>query len=761
MNTYLFSAKPTAVAGACLCACLSFSLGSAWAQVPTAPPIGNLREVIVSASRQEAFSDEQPVSADVINAQQIEVEQIHDIRDAARDLPNVSVPRGPSRFAVTGVANNTGRDGNAGFSIRGLGGNRVLMMVDGIRVPHSYVYGGNAFGRDYLSMETVKRVEIVRGASSALYGSDGLAGLVHVITHEPADFLSAPGQAAKTIGGRVAVGFNGDDHGKTYSATVAGRLNESSQWLLTVGGRNANERTTMGTITTPNSLRTAANPETDRDTSALGKWVYTPNGVQKHVVTVEHVRKQANVNLLSSRTPLPLTGTAAQVAGAILDETGSNTLQRDRITWHGRYVLATAWADQMDMVLGYQRAMSGQLGMSDRNTLSDRVRDVSYSENTWQLGAQATKNLGPAGGWERKLTYGVDALRADITNVYTGVNPLPPEVFPLKRFPDTRESSVALYAQGEWLTERTSVVPGLRLDHFSLDVQSQDGFYPPAKQPGRSLSGSAASPKLGVMFKATPAWSLFANAAGGFRAPNANQVNGYFENAAEKVLIVANPDLKPEKSRNLEVGFKGRFHGLSLDAAAFAGDYRNLIVDNVFISGEGTDASPKLFQTLNVDRARIHGFEVAGQLELGSVGGGRLAMPFSYGQAAGKNTLTGVPLNGIDPAKLMVGLDYQASTWSIRAVARHHAAKLDEDIDSASLVKSPKVQIATPGATTLDLLGQWRIRKDLRLNVGLVNVTNRKYWMWSDVRGLDKSTTVFDAYSQAGRHLNASLVMDF
>ncbi len=94
-------------------------------------------------------------------------------------------------------------------------------------------------------------------------------------------------------------------------------------------------------------------------------------------------------------------------------------------------------------------------------------------------------------------------------------------------------------------------------------------------------------------------------------------------------------------------------------------------------------------------------------------------------------------------------------------MARHHAAKRAEDIDSEGLVKAPKVQIATQAATTLDLLGQWRISKDLRLNVGLVNLANRKYWMWSDVRGLDTSTKVADAYTQTGRHLNASLVWDF
>lgn len=275
------------------------------------------------------------------------------------------------------------------------------------------------------------------------------------------------------------------------------------------------------------------------------------------------------------------------------------------------------------------------------------------------------------------------------------------------------------------------------------------------------MSGSAVSPKLGVMFRATPAWSLFGNYAGGFRAPSANQINGYFENAAEQVVIVPNPDLKPEKSRSIELGLRGRLDRLSLDLAVFSGRFTNLIVDNVLISGKGVVGDPKLFQTLNTDRARIHGFEVKGSYDWGQLAGGRLSTPFTYGQARGTNSANGKPLNSVDPAKLVLGLNFESAGWALGLDLRHQAAKKAEDIDSLSLVKAPNTQITVPAATTLDVHGQWRIRKDLRLNVGIVNLTNRKYWMWSDVQSLAASTAVADAYTQPGRNLKLSLVADF
>jgi hemoglobin/transferrin/lactoferrin receptor protein len=723
---------------------------------------GALREVVISGSRHEQFLEDLAVTVDVIGAHEIEIQQIQDIRDVARDLPNVSVRHAPSRFAITGVANNTGRDGNSGFNIRGLGGNRVLMMVDDVRIPHSYVFGGNAFGRDSLSIDLIKRIEVVRGPASALYGSDAMGGLVNFITHEPSDFLISASSEPRTLGGRVAAGWSGDDNSLTLAATVAGRASDTVEWMLTATGLHANGLETMGTNDSPNVDRTTANPQTDRNNAVMGKLVFRPDASQKHVLTFEHVGKTSDVNLLSSRARLPLTGTPAVIAGAVLDERASNNLSRERLTWDARYRLDTAWADHVQTLLGYQYASSLQTGTSDRNTLPDREREATYTEATLQARVQADKmvSLTPAWGKQR-ITYGFDYVAANITNLSTGVNPLPPEVFPLKRFPDTRESSAALYAQGEWVNEAWTVVPGLRLDQFSVDVRTQDGFYPPAKLPARSLSGSAWSPKLGAIYRATPEWNLFGNYAHGFRAPNANQVNGYYENLGEQVVIVPNANLKPETSNTVEFGLRGRMNRLSLDFAVFTGWYNDLIVDNVLVSGTGVAGDPKLFQTINTDRARIRGFEFKGSYDWGQVADGRLSMPFAYGQAKGLNITTGKPLNSVDPAKLVLGLNYDTAAWTLRLDLRHYAAKNAEDIDSLSLVKAPNTQITVPAATTVDVYGQWRIRKTLRLNVGIVNLTNTKYWMWSDVQGLAASTTVADAYTQPGRHVTVSLVNDF
>ena len=147
-----------------------------------------------------------------------------------------------------------------------------------------------------------------------------------------------------------------------------------------------------------------------------------------------------------------------------------------------------------------------------------------------------------------------------------------------------------------------------------------------------------------------------------------------------------------------------------------------------------------------------------------SAGNGRLSMPYSYGVARGQDNGSGKPLNTIDPAMATLGFAYEAHGWSARADLRYHAPKDASDIDPTAGVRAGTTQFSSvPAVTTLDVSGQWRLRKDVRFTAGVVNLTNAKYWLWSDVQGLTtaNATSQADAYTQPGRYVNLSLVIDF
>lgn len=752
-----------------LTAMLSVALcGAVQAQsVGAAPDVSPPQQVVVSASRYAQPISDLPLSVDVIGSSRLEEGQMQDIRDVAKTLPNVSVKRAPARFSVTGRGNPVGSDGNAGFSIRGQGGNRVIMLADGVRLPRSYIVGSNAFGRDTVALGLLKRIEIVRGPTSALYGSDGLAGLVNFISLEPADFLGGGAEPAKALGGKVWLSHGSDDDETSVGATLAGRINDRAEWSVTAARNRANALENMGSNDVAHVERTTPNPQQTSGTSLLGKLVWRAGEGQRHVLTLEHVSKDSEVELLSSRAKPPFTGTAAQQAALVVDEDAAKSMERNRLTWDARFAIQSAWADNLQVTATWQGSSARDKGQTLRNDGGLRLRDIAYDERAWQATLQADKHLRLSDLWSQTLTYGIDLVRTDITNFADGADPAPlPAFVPRKYFPDTRDSAQALYLQSEISDGRWSFTPGVRIDRYLLKVLSQDGYYPTlSATPGTSLSGTATSPKLGVLWRASPTWAVFANAASGFRAPEGQQVNSALEVSTARLL--PNPDLKPEESRNIELGVRARLGDLSLDLAAFQSRYRQLIVEKKNLGtvngGTATTSNPTLFQTVNIERATISGFEFKGQMAWGTAAGGQWSSPFSYGRTRGNDDTTGLKLNHIDPATLHLGLRYAADHWHAQLDAFRQSAKRASDLGSVNVGNPPNVgtQFTIPAATTLDLSGQWRIRKDLRLNLAAINLTNQKYWHWSDVQGLRTVPDLADAYTQPGRHFKVSLVAEF
>ena len=716
--------------------------------------------VVVSGNRYEQFIENIPLSIDVIEQKELERLNILDIRGLVKNLPNVEMKRSPARFTVTGVGNSTGRDGNAGFSIRGQDGNRVLMLIDGVRLPRSYINGSNAFGRDSVSMNLIRQVEVIRGPSSVLYGSDGLAGLVNFMTLEPKDFLQEKNAVDKNLGGKVSASWSGDDNSRLLSASLAGRVDDQLSWLISANTSKSEGLKNMGTLDVPNIDRTTPNPQNDKSQSALLKLVYQVNDKQKHIFNVEHIDKASDFDLLSSRAKLPMTS-----ASAVKGETVHKTSQRDRVSIISRYELKNDWIDHVQSNISFQNSHAQDNGITQRNTLADRVRNVSYAEKAWQFNLQADKLFKSSDKLAQRLSYGIDYSEIDVSSFFDGVDPGNVSFTPRKYFPDTRDSSRALYIQDEIFLNQWIITSGLRYDDFNLHVKTQAGFFPPSSTPGKSLIGSAVIPKLGALYKITPNWNAYTNFSGGFRAPNAQQINGVFDSLVIPAVLLSNPDLKPEKSQHIEIGLRALFDQFNVDVAVFSGQYKDLIYDKKPLGGKGIVGDPAIFQTVNIDKAKINGYEIRGQIIWAELASGKLSTPFSYGATKGTNTVDNTPLNSVNPSKAYIGLRYENQTVDVQLNARHQEAKTENDLSSPYLPKPavpPRIrQFLVPSAVTYDMQLQWKFNKDLRINMGVDNISNKKYWHWTDVQGLAANSLVVDAYTQPGRYYYASLVKSF
>jgi hemoglobin/transferrin/lactoferrin receptor protein len=213
--------------------------------------------------------------------------------------------------------------------------------------------------------------------------------------------------------------------------------------------------------------------------------------------------------------------------------------------------------------------------------------------------------------------------------------------------------------------------------------------------------------------------------------PTAGELNNFFGNITPfyGYYILPNPNLKAETSNNFDLGIRDAEGAFQWEAAAFYGKYRNFIERYANAGSVGTSPVVTLQQSRNQARATIKGIELKARAELGQSWGGVWNLRGGYGYTKGTGA-DGQGLESISPWQVKLGVGQKAAHWNWELAATHHAAKKQSDVSTSS-----SALFMTPSFTVLDLTTQVELRKGLRLNLGLFNLTDRKYWNWSDVRG--------------------------
>lgn len=219
-----------------------------------------LEPTTITATRQARAIDSVPSTVSVQQREELDRQNINNIRDLVRYEPGVS------------VAGAGQRAGTTGYNIRGIDGDRILTQIDGVETPGSFFFGPFAEShRNYVDPEIIQRVEILRGPASSLYGSSAIGGAVSYFTLNP-DNIIKEGQSA---GARLKAGYSSADRSWLKSATVAGREGEVDA-LLHLSERNGRETSSYGETGGSGLSRTRANPEDNDATNVLAKlgWNY-------------------------------------------------------------------------------------------------------------------------------------------------------------------------------------------------------------------------------------------------------------------------------------------------------------------------------------------------------------------------------------------------------------------------------------------------------------------------------------------------------
>jgi hemoglobin/transferrin/lactoferrin receptor protein len=703
--------------------------------------------ITVTATRLPQAVEEVPATVTVISDEKIADELASDVRDLIRFEPGVSVRRAPSRF--TAAFSSTGRGGNESFNIRGIEGNRVLIQVDGIRVPDGFSFGAQSAGRgDFVDLGIVKSVEILRGPASALYGSDGLAGAVSFITSDPEDLL----KDGRSFAGLLRAGYDSADN--EFSETLIGATSSGQFSILAAytrrdGKELENNASASATRDVPDSRRTAPNPQDTASNAALGKLIWAPDDNNRIRLTVDHLDARTSTEILSGRVVLPTTS-----ATAVLDLDARDTTRRDRVSLDWRRE-NDGPVDFLQVSLFWQNGKNRQFSDEDRNTAADRTR-INTFENRVLGGAFEARSGFATGSVEHTLLYGGDYSETRQRGLRDGTVPTPPDVFPTRAFPVTDFILSGLYLADQIVVGDGVVrlFPALRFDYYKISPR-QDPLLP-AFFLGSGQDGSKLSPKFGAVAKLADEWSLFGNYARGFQAPSPLEINQFFDNPSAfpfAYRTLRNPDLRPETSETFEGGLRLNSRFVDASLTAFSGRYKDFI-SQVQVGGTGTVANPLLFQYRNLNRVKVEGIE--GRAEFRSSNGitANLAIAYAKGDqfdAADVKT----PLQTIDPLKLVMALGYRAPSGKFGGqLSMTHAARKEE---------SRVLGLCTPACfrpdayTILDATAFVRLGEVFTLRAGLFNLLDKKYIEYADVRGLANTSLITDAFTQPGRNFSVSL----
>lgn len=714
---------------------LSAETGS---EVPTSKS-AQLETITVTASRRERPLREVANSISIISAETIQDTLAADIKDLARHTPWLSVQNDPSRFGLSG------------FSIRGLGANRVATEIDGIPVANSFSVGNYSNGgRNAINPAMVKRVEILRGPASALYGSDAMGGVVSYQTFEPSDFLLGS-DSSYHFG--TTTGYDARDNSLTGSFTAAQDVGSLSLLLAATsrfGHAMDNRAFTAGG---------RPNPRDYDQTDFSGKLIReTAAGAVTLALDGRRTRAVTEVNNLEGQGRFAST-TALR---------GDDRFRRDRVSLSGRTAMNSALISDLDWSVYFQQSVTDQRSSEERAGSSrspsptlrfprfifeERVlgasvnaaRDVSFGEQVHRLlfGLQMDQRTID----ESRDNRLVNLDSGESTNVVLG------ETFPVRDFPVSRIFEAAIFAHDEIVLAngRLTLIPGLRAEYYDLSPRP-DAVYTednPSAAPV-AISELSFSPKLGAVLQLGEDVTVFGQYANGFRSPPFEDANIGLEIPLFNVRAIPNPDLQPETSHGLELGMRlarGDFRG---SISVYRNRYRDFIDTKVNL-GPDPQTGVLIFQSLNRDRAEIEGVEADFAYDLGAIARG-FELTGNLAGTRGVDSVRNLPLNSIDPRRANLGLRYDdpGQRWGAQVLASFAAAKTRVDESSLELFQPA-------GYGIVDLHAYYQLTKKSRLDFALFNLGNRRYWDWADVGGRPADDPLIDLYTRPGVNFAANL----
>jgi outer membrane receptor protein involved in Fe transport len=543
-----------------------------------------------------------PQTIDTVTREDLEKTEYVDIDDAIRKLPNVN--------GAPAEANpNFWQEG---FSIRGLGAQRVLTLTDGVRQAGQGIgYGGGNLSL-YDPFE-VERIEVLRGPASVLYGTDSFGGVINVITRSPKKRDSwGTNQGARYVwdGSRdmnrasAYLDFGDEDYGAIFggSYTNADRPNLPDDQEVDNGSfRNLSLwGKTDFHLTEDTELSVFGNSDRGSDILVADSSIGLPIAV---------FGPPGSSELVNSPLYFTIPEYGQAMAGSELTVKNiSDTFVefKQSLYWQRLY---RKFHRETAFYPTFSPGFAGPPTFIDPSaSIVQSTVDTDDTIDTYESQSVARMqfdNHAVLFGLDLGLDYSdLPETETQTVVALAGVGPIPGPSTSVDRIrAKADQQRIGVFAQDTWDLDPVSVVPGVRFDYHRVSDDESDF--------DDNVSGVSGT--LGTVYRHDTEHASFLNVATGFRAPDLGErfQNGIV-NLGAPTRIIGKNDLDSERSFSTEVGTKGRTDRFTYEVATFY----NLVQDYIGLQDLGVSEGFATEQYNNLGTVHLMGAEASGTYEL-------------------------------------------------------------------------------------------------------------------------------------------------
>lgn len=678
----------------------------------------DLREVVVTASRQQTPLKNSPQKVEIITQEKINSLPALNAADLLKETTTLDLIQYPGMKSLVGMR---------GFSPSAHSRSYTKILIDGLPAGTTNL--------STIPTAIIERVEVVRGPYATLYGTDAMGGVINIITKKAAGASLA----------RFGVGTNGR---KTVDALATGRVSTRLSALLGYSYQSQDEDYKTGR---ENFFKRSQLEKKVMDERSYGT-IY-PNTSYSLSQVYGKLGYDFGRGWAAQLTGFYTMADRVKSPGNILAPSPS---MKDISRWSLLGSLSyTGYGHQVSFKPYFSREQNDNYDTADNAV----TNFISFGDDVREYGFK----LQDAYSWsDFTLLAGVDYDALDYRSNRQSAKGI--SVAPYK--PDNTNHQLSALTQLSYDTERLDVNLGLRASYIRYSIEANKLLDNEASRANYFIL----TPSLGVKYRLLEGLALHASLGQGFSLPDAFRVAGKylqsytFGGTLYTTNYLPNKDLKPEKSLSYDFGASYNAGAFSLDLTYFANHHTDMIVK------DPKAVSPDV-RYINADKAFMNGLEAMASLDLGQLLhlGAKLELYASYthlfkayfDSAKSKTDETKISRDLLYVAhnSANFGLNFSKNGLSTRLHARYKGSRLETDqlkkarpaiteadyVSSAGYTAKDKV-LRQPKSLVFDYTASYKLSRRVEVGISVANL-------------LDENYTEKDGYSMPGRSLSGVLTL--